>query len=417
MKVHISLLHSVLSAESNHNDMSIICLSSKTILASPNCFGKGYRGQGFRFAKVVETSFLPSHKQLMPFSCQNRVLRFSFLCLNALHFCLLASQSLHISIDPSFLESIIMSYRKHQLLWVLALLLVVAPRHSFGQTAYATGLELTDEATFTTYPSVKTRATRGLQILPESFSLKAFLPPIADQGDTFSCVGWATAYYCYTMSEARQRKLSPEERKSPQNLFSPGWIWHRFNQGNAHNGMQIFRAFDVLEKEGCSSLADYPWDATNIRFSASEETKKSAKSHKARQSVCLSRGARSGTPVNPSLMKSWLYETETPFVTGIPILDDFGAPSRDPDFVYNSIPEPGKRYGYHAITIIGYDSKRQAFQLVNSWSENWGNKGTLWIAEEFIVKNCLEAWGQRPGGRKARNKDSLLEIVEPEKRP
>ncbi len=97
------------------------------------------------------------------------------------------------------------------------------------------------------------------------------------------------------------------------------------------------------------------------------------------------------------------------------MLDGFGAPPTTPGYVYNEAPKQGERLAYHAITIIGYDTEKKAFQIVNSWSPQWGDKGTLWIAEEFFVKYSIEAWGQRPGGRKARG--GMLEIVEPTAKP
>lgn len=94
--------------------------------------------------------------------------------------------------------------------------------------------------------------------LPDHFDLEEYLPPIANQGQTASCVGWSTAYYCMSMSVARRQKLSEKARQDPRFLFSPGYIWDQYNEGQDLAGMLIFKAFEVLDKQGCASLAEYP---------------------------------------------------------------------------------------------------------------------------------------------------------------
>ncbi len=41
--------------------------------------------------------------------------------------------------------------------------------------------------------------------------------------------------------------------------------------------------------------------------------------------------------------------------------------------------------------------------MVNSWGPNWGDKGQLWLSENFIATNAFEAWGFVPGGPRARS--------------
>ena len=49
---------------------------------------------------------------------------------------------------------------------------------------------------------------------------------------------------------------------------------------------------------------------------------------------------------------------------------------------------PLKDQGCHALCIIGYDDNRfgGAFEIVNSWSSDWGNSGYLWIRYRDFYK-------------------------------
>ena len=84
----------------------------------------------------------------------------------------------------------------------------------------------------------------------------------------------------------------------------------------------------------------------------------------------------------------------------IPIFNDFPRAAVSPDTVYNlSVPATAANlHGRHAVSIIGYDDKKQAFRMVNSWGENWGDHGFLWLAEGFVKAYATDGWSAVPGG-------------------
>jgi len=45
--------------------------------------------------------------------------------------------------------------------------------------------------------------------------------------------------------------------------------------------------------------------------------------------------------------------------------------------------------------------------MVNSWTTEWGAKGFVWLAEDFLTREALEGWGQRPGGPIARTTEEV----------
>ena len=44
--------------------------------------------------------------------------------------------------------------------------------------------------------------------------------------------------------------------------------------------------------------------------------------------------------------------------------------------------------GGHALVVVGYDDKKQAFQLMNSWGKEWGKEGFIWVKYEVFGKFC-----------------------------
>ena len=270
------------------------------------------------------------------------------------------------------------------------------------------GLAFAGPEAFNRYPHVRI-AREADADRPAQLVLNDYLPPVGDQQDTGSCVGWSTAYYCYSYSVAKQMKLTPEQRQAAKFQFSPEFIWDQFNGGDREKGMHIYEAFDVLAKQGCATLQEMPWNRDDITIQPSDEAKARAAKFKARQTVWLFRGEEAGEPPDPEKMKTWLWETKTPFVIGIKVYDDFMHVPHDADFVYT--PSSSNFVGGHAICIIGYDENKHAFRMINSWGEGWGDHGQLWLSEDYVKTMAHEGWAQRPGGLVARGAGGATQFV------
>jgi hypothetical protein len=57
-------------------------------------------------------------------------------------------------------------------------------------------------------------------------------------------------------------------------------------------------------------------------------------------------------------------------------------------------------FGGHAMCVIGYDDNKDggAFQIMNSWSEDWGNNGLAWVRYRDFEHFTKEAYGLYPMG-------------------
>ncbi len=249
-------------------------------------------------------------------------------------------------------------------------------------------------------------AARGRSERPEKFMLTEYLPPVGDQGQQSSCVGWATGYYCYTYGVAKQRKFTPEQLRDKKFQFSPAFIYHLGN-GGKDDGMKIAVALQILKERGCATEAEMPYSEKDFLTPPPTAAEERAGRYKTREVANIFKGQPFGEErPDPEKMKAFLVELKQPFALGIPIFKDFPSGNR----------KVGKGFGYeltielteanwkdnwtgnHAITIIGYDDSKKAFRMVNSWGPGWGDQGQLWISEEFLCNWGMDAWGQVSAG-------------------
>ncbi len=55
-------------------------------------------------------------------------------------------------------------------------------------------------------------------------------------------------------------------------------------------------------------------------------------------------------------------------------------------------------FGGHAMCVIGYDDRKEggAFQIMNSWGQDWGNNGVAWVLYKDFKHFVREAYGLNP---------------------
>lgn len=241
---------------------------------------------------------------------------------------------------------------------------------------------------------------------PKSVVLTDFLPPVQDQGEQGSCVGWSTGYYFYSSLVAKQLRLSPDVIRQPTYQFSPAFIYNQSN-GGKNEGMAVGDAFKLLKDQGCATLVEMPYREKDFTSQPNDTAKERANRFKARQVVFLYEGRLrkdAGTPDTEAL-KTFINDTKQPFVTAIPIFKDFPKGKVAAGAVYDLGVEPKKEnfFGFHAITVIGYDDNKKAFRMVNSWGPSWGEDGFLWLSEAFLRNWAIDGFTVVPGGAVARD--------------
>lgn len=238
--------------------------------------------------------------------------------------------------------------------------------------------------------------------LPASVDLSANMPPPGNQGNQNSCVGWATAYALKSYQEKveEHRNLAPNGRLDPKMVFSPAFIYHQINNGR-DGGSSFIDALNLLSNQGAVSLADMPYSERDFQSPPSARLISQAKRYRIdywRQ-------------VNIHDLK----EVKAQLSAGYPVL--IGA-MIDEGFVHAKAghvwrQQVGRSLGGHAMALVGYDDRRQAFKLINSWGQTWGDKGFGWIDYKFFPRVVREGYVAKdalngPPGQPTQNSDPQL---------
>ena len=214
--------------------------------------------------------------------------------------------------------------------------------------------------------------------LPVAVDLTNHMPPVGDQGHSQSCSAWATAY------AARSYYTSAMENRNIQqaaNLPSPSYVFHLARAGECGSGSSVVRVVDVL-KNGSLSLADYPFTDACVPPATPELV---AQAHDFRV-----RGVKRVDIAQIDDVKGQLVQLN-PVMIAFHDSTAFQRFRGDDTFTEPAPPPDDKVQGWHLMTLAGYDERRQAFRLINSWGTGWGDHGYAWIGYDLLKSRVRSA--------------------------
>jgi hypothetical protein len=214
--------------------------------------------------------------------------------------------------------------------------------------------------------------------LPERIDLSDRFPVPGDQGKQNSCVGWSVGYAAraYYASTIEGRDLG-----DPANIPSPAYIYNSISENeNARSCVALSKISDALNllKSGAASLKQVPYfedscerPSNIIRSQASDF----------RISTWLLVDTRTIDQIKGALANGH------PVIVAFRTTKAFHRLRRGEIYRY-----PDQFLGYHAITLVGYDERQQAFKLINSWGQSWADGGFGWIDYETLRAEARAAY-------------------------
>jgi hypothetical protein len=214
--------------------------------------------------------------------------------------------------------------------------------------------------------------TRGE--LPSSYSLKRFAPVPKDQvGPT--CTGWATSYAAFTII----KRIETGKFIEP---YSPRYVFNRTQTIRNidpcyKQGSHVHIALNVLKDQGAPYKHKYP--------SECKEEEKNMFSDKLISWKTL--------PIEVKELKAALCSNE-PIVISMRTYNK----AKESSLSYKHVNQFGywsydhknkdKELSGHAMCVVGYDDNMfgGAFEVINSWGTDWGNRGYFWLKYSDLEK-------------------------------
>lgn len=202
-----------------------------------------------------------------------------------------------------------------------------------------------------------------------------YIAPILDQGKTNQCVA---------CSLATTRHYIEHNQTGDSNIFSTNYIY-----GNRTD--KQYNGEGMVAREALEQLQDYgtPHKSPDEVFMDFPTAKKYYQDHK----TDLDRDAR------PFRISSYyklnnVIEIKQAIalfgsITGMfPVYECLYDVGQDGVVKYNNLSNK-YNYGYHEMTLIGWDDNNGIFYDQNSWGTNWGKNGIALLPYDYTI---VEAW-------------------------
>lgn len=212
-----------------------------------------------------------------------------------------------------------------------------------------------------------------------SFSLKQYAPPVLSQGQLGSCVAWATTYAGTTIVKRIEMENKANSPFAPLELYVR--MKKLLRESPCSYGAYIPYALNLLKRKGCTLFKNASLSCEKVKVSNDVEYRDKLYGFDEISSKDISKIKRA-------------ISNKMPIVFGIDSYENFGWHNAVlVDGVWNGY-HSGNKDGGHAMCIVGYDDKKAggSFEIMNSWGEDWGNKGFFWIKYEDFKLNVDECY-------------------------
>lgn len=216
-------------------------------------------------------------------------------------------------------------------------------------------------------------------LVPKKFSLADIckLPAILDQGDLGSCTANAGSNSLrYILIKNKKREIQPSR------LYIYYFTRVLQNTVNDDSGCTLRNMMKAIVSRGAC-------DENNWQYIISKFKEKPTQ-------IAIDEGMNRRRNFQYLSINQDLPTIKNAIVQGYPIVIRI--------MVYSSfmnpivartgeVPIPNKKnetlLGGHAVTIVSYDDNTRKFGLMNSWGEDWGNKGYFTMPYNYILRNDL----------------------------
>jgi len=277
-------------------------------------------------------------------------------------------------------------------------------------------------------------ATRATS--PSSFSLERYVPQVYDQGETSMCAAYALAT-CRTMLYAKYHNYT-STKKIKEKAFSPYFIYYNNvekQDNKCVRGLGIDNVLNFIMESGFAQIMDveypryYPFTSNRlcgIYPNNYDKDMLSAKAYTIDEVYWLNDINQFKSEISGGRPVCFIMDPFPPTLEAV-INQDIWEPNasvqcngitqnnyrckqrvKDKLYCYNHISQAEESSLGHVMLIIGYDDYKYggAFRILNSWGEEWGENGKIWIK----YNDFLEYVGKFPATSEWANDPATFSI-------
>lgn len=226
-----------------------------------------------------------------------------------------------------------------------------------------------DDISFANFLKTPDGIKAGNASLPKTYNLVSILLPIRNQGETNCCVPFSTATAIEYKNIITKKYLD---------YLSPSFIYNNRDDPTKDEGMDSKDAISIVKNFGVATDKIFPMEMLNK--SIQPNIYKVALEYRINNSYYIT---------SLTDLKIALFNTG-PIIAMLPVYTD-----ADPNIFWKKPNIVNNDFGYHCITIVGYDDLSERLIIRNSWGTNWAINGYQWFPySDFNI--IVEAWTLLP---------------------
>lgn len=244
-----------------------------------------------------------------------------------------------------------------------------------------------DDAAYSSTPLVNIYGggakSENMETTVDRFRL--FLPTPSNQGTKASCLTEAICH-ALTMKKALDMGMKNKDEINAARFSAP-YLYNQVAQNNCATGSMFETVLKIVETKGvCLEKLFNPSDCS---------TQPQNEQHQAASQNKIRGFQRLFDPKDDPNEK--INMVKIVLSKGLPVVGGFRLDRSFMELpVGKMVWEPNmdnfKVAERHAMTVIGYDDGRSAFEIMNSWGDKWANKGCVWIPYRVFGQVCDYAY-------------------------
>ncbi len=205
-------------------------------------------------------------------------------------------------------------------------------------------------------------------------------PPVGNQGNEGSCVGWGVGYAAHGIT--RYLNNSVHQSNWAGAVRSAAYVYNQIKLGNCGAGSYPNDAMNLIKNQGQCSNTQMPYVSGGCYTQPTTQQRTWAAGRK-------TSGWFNVSPTNVNDLKYYLTQNY-PIAACFDVNQSFYDMTSN-NYVWSNL--YGSRQGGHCVCIVGFDDSTRQFKVLNSWGSSWGRSGYFYVSYDNMARGAFNWTG------------------------